>query len=236
VNPYSVVIPAAGSGQRMGAGAPKAFRRVRDRDGNNRAIIDLTVSIFEQDALCRHVVVCAPVDQVDDMSALLVGCQKVSVVAGGETRQKSVWNGIYFLCHSLGARDTSIVLVHDGARCLLTTDLCSRVVRGVLDFGAVTAALPVVEALVSVCDDEIKQEVPRDKIWAVQTPQGFLLGELMAAHERAPSGDESALDDASLVRRDREVRAVRGEKENIKVTYPDDIRFAELVLRGRDGT
>jgi 2-C-methyl-D-erythritol 4-phosphate cytidylyltransferase len=130
--------------------------------------------------------------------------------------------------------DDTPVLVHDAARCCVTHELVQRVVEGVRRDGAVTAAVQVFDALCRVTDGRVEESVERDGLWSVQTPQGFLLGDLRAAHQQAVEQGVQALDDATLVARIRPVRVVLGDRLNIKVTEPGDISIARMIVSARD--
>jgi 2-C-methyl-D-erythritol 4-phosphate cytidylyltransferase len=254
---YSVVIPAAGRGTRMGVATPKAFLACsgelssvshtgKGRDvGLNPAneglsVLQRTVSVFSTDPSCISIVVCVPLDWLEHATFQLQKFKNVSVVAGGETRQISVSRGLYFLCHSLGARDDSVVLIHDGARCMVSEEVIARVVDGVVHYGAATAAIPVVDALVQGASGEagagpvVSTSVSREGVWAIQTPQGFLLRDIFAAHEEGLSTGRAAgaVDDATLVTPFRAVGIVPGDRMNIKVTTMEDLRFVALCDRG----
>jgi 2-C-methyl-D-erythritol 4-phosphate cytidylyltransferase len=135
---------------------------------------------------------------------------------------------------SLGKADLEgVVLVHDAARCCVSAAVIDRVLAGVREFGAATAGVKVIDALCRVDHDgRLVDHVDRSALWSVQTPQGFRLGDLLAAHTRAREGGVSALDDAELVRALREVRIVEGDRRNIKVTEPGDIKLAGVFSDG----
>jgi 2-C-methyl-D-erythritol 4-phosphate cytidylyltransferase len=225
---YSVIIPAAGSGTRLGSDTPKAFVPITIQ-GVTKAVVEWGIAPFLSDANCRHVVIAAPKELIQDCARLFDSCTKVTVVAGGATRQQSVKQALDFLTHCLGEREDSTVLVHDAARCNLSDDVISRVVAGVAEFGAVTAAVPVVDAMVRVSKEgTVESEVDRSGVWAVQTPQGFLLKDLHRAHEEFSPEHGPALDDASLVGKFRAVSVVQGDPKNCKVTYSTDVELITL--------
>jgi 2-C-methyl-D-erythritol 4-phosphate cytidylyltransferase len=136
------------------------------------------------------------------------------------------------LVEKFGVQDDSIVLVHDAARCCVTPEVVERVVKGVREHGAVTAAVPIFDALSRAESGTLTTYVDREALWSIQTPQGFLVKDLLAAHAAAEREGTQALDDAALVARVRPVQVVMGDRLNIKVTHPDDLRVARMILSG----
>jgi len=216
----------------MGAEIPKVLLRI-SQDSSSSTIIAQTVGVFSADPACGRIVVCVPPAWEDDFSREIGGDSKVSLVHGGATRQESVRLGVEALAEATRGegRDEGdeCVLVHDAARCCITPDVISRVVEGVKRYGAVTAAVPVPDALCKVTDGALTSFVDRERVWAIQTPQGFLLGELRGAHFAAYTDGFVALDDASVVARIRDVRVVEGDRLNIKVTHPGDLSIATRI-------
>lgn len=158
----------------------------------------------------------------------------------GESRAHSTRNGL-LLC-----RETpeTIVLVHDGSRCLVTPDLIGRVVRaadggGRLDGGpdGVIPGIAVSDTIKLAKEATVEKTVDRSNLWAVQTPQAFPLGLLRRLHDSPEEYLRAATDDASLVEREGgSVEIVSGEKTNIKLTSPEDLVFAEAILSAREGS
>ena len=202
----AALIPAAGSGTRLGLG----FKALVDVGGVTlleRAVLALRPFVDE-------VVVALPAG-VD--SALPAG---VRCVPGGVTRQESV----RVLLEATGA---DVVLIHDAARPFLPGAVIVSVLEAARAHGAATAALPVADTLVRGVAGEWAQGVPREDVWAVQTPQGFRRELLLSAHERAAREGWSATDDAGLVARSGGVvRLVTGDARLFKVTTPGDLVLA----------
>jgi 2-C-methyl-D-erythritol 4-phosphate cytidylyltransferase/2-C-methyl-D-erythritol 2,4-cyclodiphosphate synthase len=157
------------------------------------------------------------------------GLQRVvEVVAGGATRQESVFRGVCALPDSC-----AYVLVHDGARPLVTRAMVQDVLAAALADGAATAAVPVKDAVRrSDADGLLRGSVEREGLWRVQTPQGFRRDLLLRAHHEARRKGLHATDDATLVEAaGLPVRLVTGDERNLKVTSPDDVPLAEALLR-----
>jgi 2-C-methyl-D-erythritol 4-phosphate cytidylyltransferase len=224
----AAVVPAAGRGERLGPGAPKALREV----GGTPMLVH-AVRALAQARSVDLVVVAAPPSELGDMRSLLASVDvpaQVEVVAGGDTRQQSVFRALAAL-----PDDVDVVLVHDAARPLAPSELADSVVtavRGGVD--AVVPVLPVVDTVKRVDPDTdvVLETVDRGVLRAVQTPQGFRRTVLARAHAHA--GTLDATDDAGLVEAlGLQVRVVPGHPEAFKVTRPLDLVLAEAVVSRR---
>jgi 2-C-methyl-D-erythritol 4-phosphate cytidylyltransferase len=229
---YSVIIPAAGSGSRMGASVPKVLLRLGSGDAST-SILRRSVEAFSGLAECACIIVCAPPAWRAAFEQELQGCSQVVLVDGGATRQESVRNGLTHLVEAHGAGVDSVVLVHDAARCCVSADVINRVVAGVRQFGAAAAAVRVVDSVCRAPEGVLGESVERAHMWALQTPQGFLVRDLQLGHEQALQTGVEALHDAQLVAPFRAVQVVEGDRFNIKVTEPSDLAVAEAVLTER---
>jgi 2-C-methyl-D-erythritol 4-phosphate cytidylyltransferase len=151
----------------------------------------------------------------------------------GETRSLSTRNGLK-LCVE---QDDTIVLVHDGSRCLVTTDLIERVVeaaRGAVD--GVIPTVPVSDTIKVAENGLVEETLDRTKLHATQTPQAFRLGLLRRIYDSSEDRLRTATDDASLVEEaGGRVAIVEGEKNNVKLTSPEDVVLAEAILMSRSG-
>lgn len=203
-----VIVVAAGSGSRFGGAkqyAPLLGRRVVDW------------SLEAARSVADGVVLVVPPDRAGEHEP---GADRV--VAGGATRSASVRAGL-----SAVPADTTVVLVHDGARPVASHALFRAVVDAVL--AGAEVAVPV-QPLVDTVTDEHGVPVDRDALRAVQTPQGFAADVLRRVHATEPE----ATDDASLVvAAGGRLRQVSGERWNLKVTEPDDLHVAETILETR---
>ena len=153
----------------------------------------------------------------------------------GEARSLSTRNGL-LLCEE---DPETIVLVHDGSRCLVTPDLIKRVVGAAVGDSrpdGVVPAIPVSDTIKVARDGTVSETLDRTNLRAVQTPQAFRLGLLRRLHDSPEEYLRAATDDASLVEREGgRVEVVAGEKTNIKLTSPEDLVFAEAILASRQG-
>lgn len=219
-----IVVVAAGSGARLGAGQPKAFVEVRGVPILERALAGVFGSVEP-----AQVVVVAPVAQLAAaraISARAAGAasDSVSVVAGGATRQDSVAKGLAALGPSI-----DVVLVHDAARALTPSELFDRVVRAVVASGrGIVPSLPVSDTVKRVAGAEVVETVDRSALVHVQTPQGFPRQQLAEAYAAAT---QEFTDDAALfVEAGHTVEIVEGEARAFKITTAWDLARAENVL------
>ncbi|MGA0066796.1 MAG: 2-C-methyl-D-erythritol 4-phosphate cytidylyltransferase, partial [Candidatus Nanopelagicales bacterium] len=227
----AVIVPAAGRGERLGPGAPKALRTLAGQPILLHAVRNLATA-RDIDVI----VVAVPEDAVDESRALLAGIElPITIVSGGETRQDSVARALLAL-----APEVDVVLVHDAARPLVPADVVDRVAAAVRGGAqAVIPTLGVVDTIKEVDDGGVvRLTLDRSRLRAVQTPQGFARDVLQQAHASSDGGD--ATDDAGMVERmGVAVRTVAGHEEAFKITRPIDLVLAEAVLAlemGADAT
>ena len=218
------VIVAAGSSQRMG-GVDKVFALL----GGKPLLVRVIDTFHKCDSVDQIVVVLSePNLERCRQTVAEQGWSKVTdVCLGGRLRQDSVAAG-------LGRLDNcQWVIIHDGARPLLTEDLILRGLGEAEETGAAVAAVPVTDTIKMAGDDRIVTEtLPRSKLWAVQTPQVFRSGIIAEAYRRVA---QAVTDDATLVEGSGyRVKLYMGSYDNIKVTTPDDLILAEALL-GRHG-
>ena len=215
----TAIIVAAGSGRRFGS--PKQFALLR-----GKAVLAWSLDAFESHPRVRAIVVVLPDEKRG--RGLKAGRGKITaVVAGGEHRQDSVFKG--FL--RVDPRRTDIVLVHDGARPLVTAGIIDRVIEGAEKKGAAVPVLALEDTVKEIKGRAVVRTLDRATLVRVQTPQGFDLDLFKRALDRARADGFYGTDDAALVERlGAPVAAVRGEAKNIKITSPGDLRSAEALL------
>ena len=217
---YAIVL-AGGSGSRMGAGCNKVLLELQ-----GEPVITRAVKAFE--GLVEGVVLVSRLEDIPAMQAAMTGIQMpVTIVSGGNSRQASVWNGLCAL-----PADCTHVLIHDGARCLVDQATIRRCISSVEAYGSGVAAIPAIDTIKEVDRDEIVISTPvRAHLRSVQTPQGFTVELIRRAHEAALEQGYVGTDDASLVEHiGIPVRLTVGDRRNIKLTTPEDIKMAESFL------
>ena len=206
----SLLVPAAGRGERLGAGRPKALVPVR-----GRTLLEWALSRFP------------PVDEV--LVALPPGAEpppglKARFLEGGATRQESVYR-------LLKEASGELVLVHDAARAFVVAEVVHRVLEAARTTGAAAPAIPVPDTLVEGATT-YDRALDRERLRLVQTPQGFARSLLQKAHEAALREGRTATDDAGLVRAlGHPVALVPGDRRMFKVTYPEDLELLSALLQ-----
>lgn len=174
---------------------------------------------------CAPIIVVAPAAHLGTARGLVGAVAEV--VPGGSSRQESVRLGLERV-------DADRVVVHDAARPLATPGLVSAVVAALGDADAAVAAVPLEDTLKQVRSGVVVRTLDRAGLWRVQTPQAFATAALRTAHERAAASGMQATDDAQLVElAGGRVVVVPGERDNLKLTYPEDLGLAEALLGAR---
>lgn len=219
---YKVIIPAAGSGSRMGAGYNKLFLKIK-----NIPIIELTLKVFGEDTRCNEIILpikTAEKHLFEELNLAKELKQKITFVQGGSERQESVYNGLQAI------KEDCLVLVHDGARPFITKQVIERILEKSLEKNAVICAVPVKDTIKKVENNVVVETIDRSTLWGVQTPQAFQYNSLIEAHEKARKMDYLGTDDASLIEwSGKMVTVVNGDYNNIKVTTKEDLFFAETI-------
>jgi 2-C-methyl-D-erythritol 4-phosphate cytidylyltransferase len=220
------IIAAAGQGTRIGGKRAKQFQEL----GGIPVIIH-TLRRFEQSASIGEVVVVLPSSETASFLALAsrYGLRKLArVVAGGQTRTESIWRGL----QNVRAATAEIVAVHDGVRPFVSPEEIDRTVRTAAETGAAILAAPATDTIKEVEDGRITRTLKRADVWHAQTPQCFRFDLLRRAYERAMAAGTDATDDSALVEQlGIAVQIVEGRARNIKITRPEDIALAEILLR-----
>ncbi len=233
------ILLAAGLGRRLGADSSKGFVPIL-----GRPLLGWSLETFARHPSVEEVVIVlapgtAARERCHDQVVKPLGLeQRVLLVEGGARRQDSSLHGIEALPTQVREDPTTIVMIHDAARPLVSPFLVSRCLRALAeraDAAGVLPALPVRETLKRVSETRILGTVDREGLWGAQTPQVFRLGPLREAHARAAASGTTVTDDAALLEAmGLPLYVVPGDPENLKVTYPEDRIFVERLLRERE--
>jgi len=220
-----VILVAAGRGERMGAGRPKAFLGLA-----GEPLLRKAAQAFQAAPSVGAIVAVVPVEEVQAARDLLAPLTKLqAVVAGGPRRQDSVLEGL----RHAPVGFAGVVLVHDAARPLVEVGLIEAVARAAEETGAALPVLGLVDTVKRVRDGRVLETVDRSELGAAQTPQGFRFTLLLEAYEAAFRDRVVLTDEAMAVeRRGVRVAAVPGSPRNRKITTPEDLAWAEGVLAG----
>lgn len=215
------VIPAAGSGERLGAGRPKAFVQL-----GGRTLLERTLAGLRDSGAVDAVVVAVPADRTDEAKLILGG--DATVLAGGSSRTESVRRALT----AVGTPE--LLLIHDAARALTPPAMIARVVAALREgHQAVVPALPVADTIKAVDANSVVIATPeRAGLRAVQTPQGFHTELLLRAYERSESAESADVtDDAAMVENlGAQVFVVDGDPMAFKITTALDLVLAEAVV------
>ncbi|MGI6566723.1 MAG: 2-C-methyl-D-erythritol 4-phosphate cytidylyltransferase [Limnochordia bacterium] len=222
----TAVVAAAGKGARMGLGGPgKQYVPV-----GGKPVLARTLMALADVPAVDGIIVVTGEGQIPLARQLVrdYAIEKViGIVPGGDTRQQSVWAGL-----REAPSDTEIVVVHDGARPLVDPAVIVQVIKAAREHGAAGAAVPVKDTIKA--SDEagfVESTPPRDRLWAIQTPQAFRYELLIEAHLKAQARDYEGTDDCVLVEElGCPVKLVQGTYRNLKLTTPEDLVIAEALL------
>ncbi|MEH7546918.1 MULTISPECIES: 2-C-methyl-D-erythritol 4-phosphate cytidylyltransferase [Bacillaceae] len=224
---YQVIIPAAGLGKRMRAGKNKLLLEL-----NGVPILVHTLRVFEEDEACDGVILAIHPQDNKEINRLLQKYQirKVSdLVPGGDERQHSIFNALKTV------EADGIILVHDAARPFIQKVHIHRLTQKAEETGAAIIGVPAKDTMKKQKDGVVEETVERSSLWAVQTPQAFRISLLKRAYQKAEEDKFLGTDDASLVERlDFPVSIVEGDYDNIKLTTPEDLYFAEAIIKKRE--
>jgi 2-C-methyl-D-erythritol 4-phosphate cytidylyltransferase len=223
-----LLIPAAGMGRRMGSDRNKLLLTLQ-----GKPLLAWTLQAAEASQAIAWIGIIGQPTDFPDFKTILQDLslkKPVTLIKGGETRQESVYNGLQSL-----PPEAERVLIHDGARCLVTPNLFDRCSESLMTCLGLIAAIPVKDTIKIVKSSGLIQETPdRRQLWAAQTPQGFEVNSLKQCHDQGKTLGWEVTDDAALFEKcGLPVKIVEGEETNLKVTTPVDLKIAEFILNAR---
>lgn len=228
----AVIIVAAGKGERAGADGntePKQYRLVA-----GKPVLARTIAAFLASDSVAHVLPVIHADHTDRYAALgLTDTRLLPAVAGGATRQASVLEGLKALAPLRPDR----VLIQDAARPFVSTDLITRITAALGGHDGALPTLPVTDTIKRSLDGELVATTEdRRQLFAAQTPQGFRFGQIFSAHMRAGTVRREFTDDAEIAEwAGLRVAMVEGDRNNIKITHPEDFVRAERIAMADQG-
>ncbi|WP_053984916.1 2-C-methyl-D-erythritol 4-phosphate cytidylyltransferase [Niameybacter massiliensis] len=226
MNKIAAVIVAGGSGSRMGTKVKKQYLKLKGKE-----ILTHTVERFSTIAQIEEIIVVTGEEDIEYVTTLLRDTYKIkkvkAVVAGGKERQDSCWNGI-----SNVSEEMDYIMVHDGARPLISEAVINASIEKVKECRACIVAVPVKDTIKQADQEgKIINTPRRETLWAVQTPQVFEKGLLINAYQEAYEKALQVTDDSMIVEAFGEaVHIVQGEYTNIKITTPEDLLLAERLI------
>jgi 2-C-methyl-D-erythritol 4-phosphate cytidylyltransferase len=226
----TAIIVAAGEGSRIGGRTGKTYVPIA-----GRALLLRTLDQFYRSNRVNNVIVVIAKQDFGRCESLLrndphLSEQSWSLQTGGASRQKSVERGLEKI-----SPDCDLVVIHDGARPFVSPALIDRSIEEGYARQAVVAGVPARDTIKIISENRQVLSTPaRDCLWEIQTPQAFERRLIFEAHEAAQRNDLDGTDDAMLVERlGKPVYLIEGERTNIKITVPEDLLFAEALVRKR---
>lgn len=218
----SAIITAAGSGQRLGRGEPKAFVLL-----GGRTMLSYSLATVASIGGIDEVIITVPAGMESAARAESSHVKlPVKIVPGGEERQDSIRIALSFT-----SAESELVVIHDAARPFADARLFDRCLDAARRSGGAIAAVPVSDTLKRGENGAIIATVPRAGLWQAQTPQAFQRALIVTAHERAAREGIVATDDADLAEQTgARVELIESTSRNIKITTPSDLEIAEAIL------
>ncbi|MGH7797968.1 MAG: 2-C-methyl-D-erythritol 4-phosphate cytidylyltransferase [Candidatus Binatia bacterium] len=224
----TAIVLAAGEGRRMAAGTSKSYLPIAGRP----LVLRTLDRIFSTQAV-ETVVLVVGAGEVERCESMLradsaLKDRRCILQVGGRTRQQSARRGLERV-----ESDCGIVIIHDGARPFVSAGLIDRCIATAAEKGAVVVGLPVRDTIKTVSSDHWIESTPqRSALWEIQTPQAFKRELIVAAHESAEREGIQVTDDAMLVERiGTPVYVLEGERTNFKITEPEDVWLAQILIR-----
>jgi 2-C-methyl-D-erythritol 4-phosphate cytidylyltransferase len=224
----AAIIVAAGQGIRMGVPVRKQYLQL---DGS--PILSYTLRVFDSCPLIDHICLVVPEGESEycrqNVLPAAAPQTPLTLVPGGPARQDSVWNGLMALKELSG-----VVAIHDGVRPFVTPGQLAACIQAAILHGACILGIPATDTLKTVSTDGyISSTLDRENIWLAQTPQVFRYGLIRKAHEKSRKEGITGTDDAELLEKTlgARIKIIRGSRNNIKITTPEDLLFAEALLK-----
>ena len=213
------IITAGGSSKRFGQ-KNKLMQKI-----NGKEIIFYTVNAFLNVHEIDEIFICANKLIINDLKRIFKGTKKIKIIEGGETRQQSVYNGLNAI------KNCEYVLIHDGARPMVTTDIIKKTISMVKDKKALTVVAKTIDTIKQV-DENLKiiKTIDRNSLYNTQTPQAFDYKLIKRAHEKLKGQDFT--DDAGMLEYlGCDVYILEGDYKNIKITTQNDLEIVGLYLK-----
>ena len=211
----NAIIPAGGTSSRFG-NKNKLLEKI-----NGKEVIKYTVEAFEKSE-ADEIIICANSAIMEELKEIFKNSHRVKIIEGGATRQQSVFNG-------LQACECEYVLIHDGARPMITTDLINLAIEEVITKKALTVATKTIDTIKEVIDGKIIKTIDRAKLYNTQTPQAFEYNLIKDAHQKLYG--QNFTDDAGMIEYlGKTVYIINGSYKNIKITTRNDIHIAKIYL------
>lgn len=234
MNIYGVIC-AGGIGTRMGEGIPKQFLMLKEKP----VIIYSVEKFIENKDIEKLIIAVAPdyiskTKEVVEQNITNKDRDRVIVIEGGDERNKTIMNAIDWLEKSSLLDEETIIVTHDAARPFVSDRMISENIETAIKYGAATTAIPSTDTILSSDDgDKVNQVLDRSKLYNVQTPQSFRAKELRKLYNLLSEDEKKILTDATriYINKGHDVKIVRGENTNMKITFPEDMEIASAIVK-----
>lgn len=214
----SAIVTAGGTSSRFG-NTNKLLEKIHSKE-----VIKYTIEAFLAVSEIDEIIICANISIIPELEAIFSGYDKIKIIQGGKTRQESVYNG-------LACSGCDYVLIHDGARPMISTDVIKKTISMVQEKKALTVAIKTTDTIKKV-DENLKiiETIDRSSLYNTQTPQAFAYNLILQAHEKLKG--KNFTDDAGMLEYlGQSVYILEGDYRNIKITTQNDINIAAEYLK-----
>jgi 2-C-methyl-D-erythritol 4-phosphate cytidylyltransferase len=233
---HFALIVAAGSGLRMNSETKKQYLLL-----NGIPILTRTLMAFYSVEDIRKIILVVPENDMEYCESKLLKpygvTKKIHLIAGGNHRQDSVFNGLKYIRNTLEPGTDAVVLIHDGVRPFVNKDIIGNCIKNVMPSAACVPGIGISDTVKQVLPDlSVQKTISREHLYLVQTPQCFYLNPILAAFEYAIKTSFLGTDDASIFEHfGGKVQIIKGSKLNIKITTIEDLSLGELYLSKTQG-
>lgn len=228
---YAAVL-AGGSGLRMGGEIPKQFLLA-----GSRPVIIRSLDAFLSNGNVDRVYAAVSAEYTEYLSGLTekyIGKNEVEIVCGGKNRNETLFNVLKSIKEQYGICDDDVILTHDAVRPFINDRIINENIASAREYGACDTVIPAVDTIVKSADGKFIDAVPvRSELFHGQTPQSFNVSEIFSLYENMTPDEFELYTDACTVfiKNGKKVALVQGDRNNIKLTYPEDMEKAEMILK-----
>ena len=230
---HFAIVVAAGKGLRMESNIKKQYLLL-----NKIPILTRTIKVFHGSDNIRDIILVVPEDDMEYCKSKILEnyglTTKIHLIAGGDQRQDSVYNGLKYIYNNINFEKDAIVLIHDGVRPFISQEIILDCIKNAIQLGACAPALRISDTVKLVRTDlRIQKTLNRENLYLIQTPQCFYLKTIFEAFEYAIETSFLGTDDASILEHfGQKMHIIKGSKLNIKITTPEDLILGKLYLTG----
>lgn len=230
------VILAGGTGSRMGsADMPKQFLEIK-----GKPILNHTVEKFLPNPAFEKIIILSPKAWIGHTKEIIRkytgSSDRIAIIEGGKTRNETIMNAIAYIDREYTLDDDTVIVTHDSVRPFVTHRIIEENIKAAEEYGACDTVVPATDTIVEGDGQQISSIPDRSRMYQGQTPQSFKAKLLRDTYMSLSEDEKAILTDAAkiLVIKGMDVKLVRGETYNIKITYPYDLRIARSLLEDED--